>query len=307
MITILLSTYNGEKYLKEQIDSLFNQTYQDISIIVRDDGSSDNTLEILNDYKLVLLKSSGNIGVKKSFSLLLEYAMQNKNSKYFMFCDQDDVWKKDKVEKTLLKMQDMERVYQNNPLLVHTDLKVVDDKLTIINNSFWEHEYIMPQLNNLNRLLMQNTITGCTMMINKELANLALPVPTESIMHDWWIGLVASKFGKIGVIEKSLIQYRQHSTNSIGAKGFSYRNILQKVFDIFLNRNLDRNYLYINIIQAKVFLKIYKDKLDQNNIDMLIDFINIDNKSFLKKRHLLLKHKLLKQGLIRNIGLFLKI
>ena len=171
----------------------------------------------------------------------------------------------------------------------------------------WNYEYIKPELNTLNRLLIQNTITGCTVMINKKLAEVSLPIPDECIMHDWWIGLVASRFGKIDYVSDSTIQYRQHTGNSIGAKGFSYVNILKKGFSIFLNRNLYIKHLAVNIKQARAFLAIYKERLDNDTIEMLEDFIMIENKSFWQKRKILLKHKLLKHGFIRNVGLFLKI
>ena len=202
-ILILLTTYNGARYLKQQIDSLLNQTYKNFEIIARDDGSSDNSFEILMSYDIKTLESIKNIGAKGSFGTLLEYAVQNSDSEYFMFCDQDDVWENDKIEKTFTKMLEMEKSNPGTPLLAHTDLKVVDERLVSIADSFWKYQNIDPKKDSLNRLLMQNTITGCTMMINRKLAELALPVPKECIMHDWWIGLVASVFGRIDVIKVS--------------------------------------------------------------------------------------------------------
>jgi len=306
-VSILLSTYNGKEYLKEQLDSLFSQTYKNIKIIVRDDGSTDKTLEILKSYGVHLLESHENIGPKKSFSLLLEYAIEHSDRNYFMFCDQDDIWEKDKIEKTLQKMQELEFQYKDIPLLVHTDLQVVDDFLHVLSRSFWKHEYINPNINSFNKLLLQNTITGCTMMINRKLARLSLPIPDDAIVHDWWIGLVASKFGKIGFINDSTILYRQHASNSIGAKGFSYLSILIKFYKVFFKNELYLKHLKINISQAKAFLDIYRDILDEGTIEMLEEFSTLESKSFLEKRKILLKHKLLKQGLIRNLGLLLKI
>ena len=301
-ISVLLSTYNGEKYLNQQLDSLLSQTYKNFEIIARDDGSQDKTLEILHSYNITIIDSKKNLGAKGSFGALLEYAAQNTESEYFMFCDQDDVWERDKIEKTLAKMHEIEISCHEMPILVHTDLNVVDENLKVLDNSMWNYEHINPKLNTLNRLLIQNTITGCTVMINKKLAQISLQIPDEAVMHDWWIGLVASKFGKIDFIDEPTIQYRQHGGNSIGAKG-----ILKKGFSIFLNRSLYIKHLYINIKQAKVFLNIYRNRLDNVTIEMLENFISIENKSFWQKRKILLKHKLLKQGLIRNIGLLAKI
>ncbi len=144
-INILLSTYNGSKYLKEQLDSLLSQTYKDIEIIVRDDGSSDDTLDILKSYDIKLLETKQNLGAMGSFAELLSYAVANSDSEYFMFCDQDDVWNSQKIEKTLEKMQGMEEKFGDIPLLVHTDLEVVDEELNTINSSFMKYQNINPK------------------------------------------------------------------------------------------------------------------------------------------------------------------
>ncbi len=304
-ITILLSTYNGEEYLKEQLDSLFIQTYKNIEIIVRDDASSDKTLEILKYYDIKLLSSDVNLGIKKSFETLLRYACENSDAEYFMFCDQDDVWNNDKIEKTLEEMQELEKLYGNNiPLLVHTDLEVVDENLKIISSSMWKYEYILPQYNTFNRLLIQNTITGCTMMINKELAKKSLDIPEEAIMHDWWIGLIASCFGKISYLEESTIKYRQHGKNTIGTEG-KKNKIIRKALGLLNKKNEYINHIDINISQAKGFLKLFNSKLDINKINLLESFSTIKKKTFFERKRIIIKHNLFKQGIFRNIGLII--
>jgi len=298
-ISILISTFNGKKYIKEQLDSLLNQSYKNIEIIVRDDGSSDNTIEILKSYNIKPIDTKINLGAMGSFEELLKYALQNSNSDYFMFCDQDDVWENDKVEKTLAKMQEMEKEFGNIPLLVHTDLEVVDAKLNTINSSFMNFQKINPGINKFHNLLIQNTITGCTVMINKKLVQMCLPIPDKAIMHDWWIGLVATQFGKIGYIDEATIKYRQHTSNTIGAKGFDVSFVLKSV-----SKKVN---LCGNISQAKAFLEKYKDELDVETIKMLEDFTTLEQKSWWQKRVVMWKYKLLKQGLIRNVGLFLNI
>jgi len=299
MINLLLSTYNGEKYLKEQLDSLLAQTYKNIEIIVRDDGSSDGTLDILNTYDVVVLDSSENVGPKKSFASLLEYAVQNTDSDYFMFCDQDDVWNQDKIENIYNRMLELESKYLDLPLLVHSDLEVVDENLVSIHKSFMYYQHIDAKQNKLNNLLIQNTVTGCTMMINRKLVEIALPIPKEAIMHDWWLGLVATKFGKISYLDETTIKYRQHVKNSVGAKQFNFRYALDNI-----NK---ANLLKDNISQAKAFLEMYRKNLDEETIQILDEFTALKSKSFYQRRKILLKHKLLKQGFIRNIGLLLKI
>jgi len=306
-VSILISTYNGAEHLKEQVDSLYTQTYSTIEIIARDDGSSDATMSILKSYNIKMLDIKENLGAKRSFGELLNYAVANSDSDYFMFCDQDDVWKNDKIEKTILKMQEMEKELPKEPILIHTDLEVVDENLNNMDTSMWHYEYLNPELNSFNRLLMQNTITGCTVMVNKRLAQLALPIPNEVIMHDWWLGLVASKFGRIGYLDEATIKYRQHNSNSIGAKGFSYSLILLKFYTIFCKNELHIKHLHVKVKQAEAFLDAYKDNLDINTIEMLEDYVSIEQKSFWGKRVILTRYKLLKQGFLRNLGLLLKI
>lgn len=298
-IVIICSTYNGEKYLKAQLDSLFSQSNKNFKLIARDDGSSDGTVKILNSYDIEMLPFEGNLGAKGSFAKLLNYAVAHTDAKYFMFCDQDDVWESDKIEKTLAKMQEMEQKFGDISLLVHTDLEVVNIKLNTINSSFMDFQAIDPMKNKFHNLLIQNTITGCTVMINKKLAQKCLPIPDGAIMHDWWIGLVACKFGKIGYIDEATIKYRQHTSNTIGAKGFDLSFILKSI-----SKKVS---LCGNISQSKGFFQQFKNELDEDTIEMLQEFISLEQKTWWQKRAILLKYKLFKQGFIRNTGLFLKI
>lgn len=304
-ISILLSTYNGGKYLKEQLDSILSQSFNDFKVLVRDDGSTDNTVAILKEYekmyptKINLIKDDGgNLRSTRSFMRLLE----NSDSEYVMFCDQDDVWLPEKVERTLKKIIEMKQEFGDIPLLVHTDLVVVDENLSIINNSFFNFQKIDPYKDSFNNLLMQNVITGCTVMINKKLVQKCLPISDGVIIHDWWAGLVASKFGRIGYLSQATIQYRQHVDNVVGAKGFTIRAVFRKIYVLFTS-DIIKQYQK----QANAFLKQFRDELDDETIKMLEDFAILEQKNWLQRRVILLKYKLLKQGFIRNIGLFLKI
>jgi len=300
-VLILISTYNGEKFLPKLLDSLTEQTYKNLMIIARDDGSTDRTRDILNSYDIKILPSSENIGAKKSFSKLIEYALQNTDSNYFMFSDQDDVWKTDKVENTLEKMQEMEKKYLNKPILVHTDLEVVDKDLQIVHNSFFLYQKLNPKYASLNNLLVQNNITGCTIMINRRLAKIALPIPSKAIMHDWWLGLVAAYFGQIAFLDEQTILYRQHEQNHIGAKKFDLVDLIKKFRfkEVFMKKEL--------IAQAKDFFDMYYDLLDYKTIEMLNNFIIIEKKSFFKRKKIIFKYKLYKQNYLRNINFILNI
>lgn len=221
MIDILLSTYNGEKFLEKQITSILNQSFVNWTLYIRDDGSSDHTLAIIDNYikeypeKIIKICDGGkNIGTLHSFEVLLTQS----NSPYIMFCDQDDIWLPDKIEITLNKMKDLEKIHSNTPILIHTDLKVVDYNLNIMCESFWNLTHIKPTiLSNFNYLGVCNAVTGCTMMINSKTKDICLPFSAYASMHDFWIALCVAKYGKINFIKEKTILYRQHQSNQIGA------------------------------------------------------------------------------------------
>ena len=298
-IVILLSTYNGAKYLQNQVASLKNQTFKEFEIIARDDGSSDDSLDILQSYDFKILESQGNIGVKASFSTLLEYALENSEAEYFMFCDQDDEWLSDKVEKTVAKMKELEDIYTQTPILVHSDLKVVDENLKVLDDSLWKFQHIDPSRDAINHLLLHNVVTGCTIMINRRLATMVTNIPKEVIMHDWWMAIVASSFGKIGFVDEPLMLYRQHSSNDTGAKnyGISY----------FTKKFLEKQDFLKYTLQARKFFEVYGEKLDKSTQEMIENFSYLEKMNWLEKRVLLVKHKIFKNGLMRNIGLMLRV
>lgn len=299
-VDILLGTYNGATFLVEQIDSILNQSFTDWKLIIRDDGSSDGTTEILLDYQskypkkiLVLENTSENLGVILNFSKLLEAS----HAPYIMFCDQDDIWLPEKVELTLTKMLAIEKLNPKIPLLVHTDLKVVDKNLDILSDSYWSYQGIDPGYDTLNRLLIQNVITGCTVMINKQLAHLALPIPNKVIMHDWWLGLVASSSGQIHHLKLPTVLYRQHDNNDTGATSFNLNTILTQL------QNLSNLNLHKYILQAKSLLSRYETTLNNEQKELLKAFICIEGQSWIKGKLSLIKYKILKQDIFRNLGL----
>jgi glycosyltransferase involved in cell wall biosynthesis len=226
-ISIIIATYNGGRYLAEQIKSIVEQSYKDWHLLIRDDGSSDNTLSVINEYtrqypdKIKLLTDNdGNIGASQNFLRLLSYA----DTEYVMFCDQDDKWLPDKIKITLDKIKVTEEKHGiSNPLLIHTDLKVADENLNVISDSFWKYQQLNPEKGKtLNRLLMQNVITGCTVMINRALREKIKSFPQQTLMYDWWIALVASAFGNIDYISQATMLYRQHRENIVGAKAWNF-------------------------------------------------------------------------------------
>ena len=229
-ISICMATYNGQEYLKKQIDSIFAQSNQDWQLLIRDDGSCDNTISIIEDYmarfpdkiKLITGKEC-HLGASLNFGQLLEYT----DTQYIMFSDQDDIWLPNKIELTLNVMKATEQLYPDKPVLVHTDLRVIDSDSRTIADSIWSYQKLFPEIgNSLNKITAQNVVTGCAMMINRKARAVSIPIPGEAIMHDWWIAIKVAKHGKIAYVSTPSILYRQHPGNEIGAKRAQKINIL---------------------------------------------------------------------------------
>jgi len=218
-IGILLSSFNGEEYIKTQVESILQQSYTQWKLFIRDDGSSDNTVKIIKhlaamDDRIVLFEEKGNMGIVKSFLTLLRKIDMD----YYMFCDQDDFWLEDKLKNALQLMLVKEQLEQK-PYLVHTDLKVVDASLGLISESMFKYQNILSFTPNYTTSFFQNNVTGCTIMINRQLRDLC-QISDEIIMHDWWLALICHSFGEILFLRESSILYRQHLNNSVGANVF---------------------------------------------------------------------------------------
>jgi glycosyltransferase involved in cell wall biosynthesis len=220
-IDILLATYNGAVYLPAQLDSLLAQTHKDWRVLARDDGSSDSTLSVLETYarnypeQFKIIRDEGRAGAKVSFSRLIAAS----SAPYIAFCDQDDVWKPEKLELLLKALRAAERYAEpRTPLLAHCDLEVVNEKLELVNPSFWAYQGIDPVRDGLSRLLVQNVVTGCAMLCNRALVDVATPIPESAFMHDYWLALIASALGRIIPVRHALVRYRQHGRNTLGAK-----------------------------------------------------------------------------------------
>jgi glycosyltransferase involved in cell wall biosynthesis len=307
MIEILMATYNGEKYIGEQIESVIAQSYTDWHMTICDDCSKDGTLKIAKAYaarypdKIYAYKNETNSGsaAKNFFSMLLA----SKGAEYVMFCDQDDVWEQNKIKYTYLAMQDMEKKYGKNiPLLVHTDLRVVDERLKTISNSMIHTQKLQGSNRSFAAQLTQNCITGCTMMVNRGLTRLIKAEPENMIMHDWWLGILASAFGHIGFVNMPLINYRQHGNNTEGAKDFTgISNTLSRA-----SKSLEiKNSIRLTYLQAEDFKKYYYGKLDEDNKAVLYNYIEMQKKSKPAKLWTVFCYGYKKTGLNRMLGYLL--
>jgi len=207
LVSIAMATYNGEKYLEEQLDSIYAQTYKNIEVIVCDDKSSDQTIEILEKYKqkygLEYYINKQNLGYVKNFEKVVSLS----TGEFIALSDQDDIWLPNKIEMLIEEIGDS--------LLIHSDAYLVNESGKIISDSFSKSIKKRPMQTKI-EYLFHNNVTGCTMMFHKKLLDYALPIPENFPVHDWWFAIMASKYGNINYFKKNLIKYRQHSNNQIG-------------------------------------------------------------------------------------------
>jgi len=221
---IIMSSYNGAAFIAEQLQSIIDQEYKQWTLLLRDDGSTDDTLSMFQeiskqDSRLKLLTDNkARLGAAQSFHALMRAAAES-SSNYIVFSDQDDVWFPDKLSKQIALMKNLEIECAGMPILIHSDMEVVDADLNQMAPSFMSYQGIHHEDDDsLRVLLVQNYVTGCTVVVNRRLLDVALPMPDSALMHDWWLALVAAASGKIGFVDESLIQYRQHGSNTVGAK-----------------------------------------------------------------------------------------
>ena len=224
-VVILLSSYNGARYIEEQIESIRAQTFREWRLLIRDDGSSDQTRSIVRKHTLLddriefLTDNLGNLGPWGSFAFLLSAATKA-DAAYVFLADQDDVWLASKIENQLAALRGVEELHgRGHPVLVHSDLELVDDKLSPLHRSFREFQGITHDSDDpLRTLLLHNAVVGCTVGINRALLSVAVPLPRDS-PHDWWLGLCAAATGTVLSSNERTVKYRQHESNAIGAPG----------------------------------------------------------------------------------------
>lgn len=305
---MLLAVYNGERYLSEFLDSLVAQSVSDFRLIVSDNKSTDGTLAVVRQYSdrikgglTILPQPSETVTAARNFARVTESA----SAPYVMYADADDVWHADKIEKTLAAMRTAERRYgADTPILVHSDLAVVDRNLLPIHRSYWTYQNINSSRIRLPQIFMRNCVTGCTMMMNRPLWALVRPIPDEALMHDYWCALNAASFGHIVSIKEALIEYRQHGKNDTGASSWGAKFIFQRGRALFADRG-PRARLYGKIAQAEAFLKINGKKLAPEDYKVAEAFSTMLKVNALVRRIRVAQYGLWDDGLLRNIGVFL--
>ena len=286
-----MATYNGEKYLYEQIESILNQSYKNWILLIRDDKSEDSTVSIIEEYekrdpRIRLLRDrKGNMGFVKNFEELLK----NSQEEFIMFSDQDDYWEKDKIKNYIEILQKDEKLSQI-PLLIHSNSFICDKELKIVKEKFIDSSIASEK--NGNSYFFSYVVQGSTVMINRKLKEICVPFLSSVTLHDRYFHLISEFFGKRIFIDKSLMKYRQHMNNEIGVR----RNILQKILKKRYFDTKDRDLIielkekYAEIIK-KEKIKEIDAYLEVTNIQknrIMRFFLSLDFKMNLKKRIFLL-------------------
>ncbi len=265
-----MSTYNGSKFIKEQLDSIFCQESVEVTLYVRDDGSADGTLEIIKEYQkhhpIRILSFDGNVRPGMSFMKLLYYVMDLKECyDYYAFADQDDLWLSDKLIRAVSMIEEAKKKDEKNVLYCSNQWLYENEKKTSI-------RFLKAPDTSLAGHISKNDFSGCTMVFDNELARLtvSIPCPGNNIliyrMHDAWISLIASAYGKIIYDDESRILYRIHEENTVGVRKISFKERMDAIF----GRDSKPKYRHMRSDSAKLLLQI-KAPISPKDLSLLKD------------------------------------
>ena len=311
---ILLATYDGARFLPELIKSLDEQTDQSWRVLVRDDGSTDDTVDILHAWQSrlgdrfkMVKDSKGNLGAAGNFGALLEAS----DAEYFLPCDQDDFWLPTKIETLLAAIRAEEDKHSSDtPIIVHTDLIVVDEDMIVLADSFWQYQRLRMQgkVPSWKLITLQNNVTGCAMIGNRALLEQALPIPSSAIMHDWWLALYASLHGQVVEIREPSAKYRQHASNTLGAQKWSTLGaILLVAARPRYALKEPRRVIEATRVQAREMLARQQSVMSEQQKLFLSEYAGLADLGILRRKTFPARHRLFYHGLARNVALFLAV
>ena len=318
MITVLLAAWNGSAYIEEQLDSILGQDgveLGDLRIVISDDGSTDDTREILENYRAqfpeqIVLKhrsaerkakdlADGIPAAAGNFFWLLSQAG---DSEYVMLSDQDDVWKPNKIETLMMEMMCQEVLNgADQPILVHSDMEVVDANLKTIRPSFFKYQKCDPARTQFSELLVENSVTGGAVMMNRALVELLKERPAACFMHDWWIALAASCFGTISWVEEPLYLYRQHGNNTLGAKETGSVKDVAERLESSRAAQVEENYRKM-AAQAHAFGKMYGDRMNEEQKAILRAYLALRYQSPVGRLKNIVKNRFFKSSKLQTLA-----
>jgi glycosyltransferase involved in cell wall biosynthesis len=311
IVEVLLATFNGERFVGELLESLTAQSFGDWRVLVRDDGSTDGTLRVINEWsrrhpgRCTIIESRGSqrLGAAANFGCLLEASV----SPIVALCDQDDVWHEDKLTLTVEAMRAAEARHGfAHPVLVHTNLAVVADDLRPLGASLWALQKTRPDCNDPVSVAMRNVVTGCSAVMNRALVKKAMPVPAGAAMHDWWCALVATTFGTVVALDEPLVFYRQHDSNEVGAVERSRRRAISKAVRFWRREDLRVGFASASR-QAGAFVSLHGQSIEPALLRRLAALAEVPSRGRLGRRVELIRHRLFGGSLFSAIGLLVRI
>ncbi|MDO4266853.1 MAG: glycosyltransferase family 2 protein [Eubacteriales bacterium] len=311
MITVLMAVYQGKRYLEQQLDSILAQTVP-VQLWISDDGSDDGSRELLEQYrqwypKQIFLHHRAKElrdsfpGAAGNFAWLLSLAAKDGRAEYVMLSDQDDVWFNNKVKLMVRRMRQLEKGLGSQcPVLLHSDMEVVDEQLNRIHESFFQYAKCNPERTSFAELLVENPVTGGAVMMNRALLSLADNLPRACFMHDWWLAMTASCFGVIDYINEPLYQYRQHDGNVLGAKRTgSAEDIRERLFK---GRQVEENYRRM-IRQARAFGRQFGERMDGRQRMILNAFLALPYQSAAGRLQNIVRNRFFKSSRLQTAAM----
>ncbi|WGQ12739.1 glycosyltransferase family 2 protein [Sphingobacterium faecium] len=297
-VAVILTTFNGSKYIKQQIESIISQSYSNWELFIRDDGSTDETVEIIKLYASadrrihILQDDKGNLRSAQNFNALM--VKYKDVADYFMFCDQDDIWLQKKIEQSLLKMMEIEN---NNSAIVYGPQILIDSDGNILNHLANNFYYGI----DLKILLATNFIYGCTIIINRKLLLKCLDIPGSAENHDYWVVLVAAiSKSSCGVLKEPLMLYRQHDNNVSGSyKDSSIKNRLKRL--------VSNNEIKMLGKRRKMFIDLLtrtESYISFSDYDLIQQYVNLMEKDRISRLIFVIKNHIRKVSFLATVNYY---
>jgi len=306
-IDILLATRNGARFLEQQLESLARQTFQNFRVLVRDDASSDSTMQVLERFRahhsdrIFVRKNDSQQGACRTFSLLAEES----ESPYFAFCDQDDIWRTDKLQVELSAAKKTEaELGPHTPVLVFSDMELIGADNQLLAGSVWSMKHMNPHRATFGAMMVQNLVNGCTVLGNRSLLLQGVPIPEEAFMHDFWLGLVAAAFGVLVPLDETTVGYRQHEHNTMGAGSeLRFGNAIKRLFgDPAFTQGLAKSRR-----QARKFAERYANQLSAQQTEILQTWSRSKDLPAFVRQWTLYRNGLRRTRFLNNVGFLARV
>lgn len=292
LIDICMTTYNGAEWLEEFLLSLRRQTHHKWRLLVSDDGSKDGSLDILCSFfnddpnrLIVVDRPCIGTGIVRNFHDVLKASQAD----YVLLADQDDVWLPEKITTLFRAIEELEGS-DKSPALIFSDMVVVDEHLNILSNSWWKYSGAKPQWAlSFRNLLCQNTVPGCSLIINRSLLHAALPIPVQALMHDWWLLLVCAIVGKTGYSPEKTVLYRRHKR---AATYSDMGGIIAALGRFVFRGKTVRKDFNKTVLQALSLKLVYEKRLSKCDLRVLQEYIRAAEENWFVRRWLLIKNRI---------------